>query len=173
MRKQKQKKAVIIIGPGFEDSEFIYPYYRLLEAGLRVDIAAKEAATTIGKHGWPVQATIDTANLDAKNYDLVLIPGGYEGPDRVRQIKEVLTFIAQMHKKGKIICSVCHGIWVLISAGIMKGKKATCYHGCKDDLKNAGAKYFEKAVVRDKNIITSPHFNVMHLWMKTVIKAIK
>ena len=163
------KKAVIITGPGFEDVEVIYPYYRLLEAGFHVDIATKEAVDVNGKNGLVIKASVDARSLQEKDYQLVVIPGGHEAPDRVRQIKEVLSFIRDMNKKNKIIAAVCHGPWVLISAGIMKGKKATCYKGCKDDLINAGAVYSDEEVVVDNNIITSPHFRTMPAWMRQVL----
>ncbi|MBI3619770.1 type 1 glutamine amidotransferase [Candidatus Roizmanbacteria bacterium] len=163
------KKAVIITGPGFEEAEVIYPFYRLIEAGFSVEIATKNKSEVKGKHGLPLTATVDALSLVESDYHLVVIPGGYEAPDRVRQIKAVLVFIREMNKKNKIIAAVCHGPWVLISAGIMKGRKATCYKGCKDDLINAGAVYLEIDVVVDGNIITSPHFKTMAPWMKAII----
>jgi len=167
------KHAVIIASQGFEDAELIYPYYRLQEEDFKVEIASKNKEDLIGKWGYPIKADIDTRDLVEENYDLVVIPGGYESPDRVRQIKEVLDFVKEMDKKGKIISAVCHGPWVLISAGIMKGKNATCYKGCKDDLINCGANYLDKDVVVDGNIITSPHFRNLAEWMKETINKFK
>jgi protease I len=166
------KKAVIITGPGFEDVEVTYPYYRLLEASFSVDIATKDKLDVVGKHGQKLIATVDAKKLSEKIYDLIIIPGGHEAPDRVRQIKEVLLFVQKMHAKKKIIASICHGPWVLISSGIMKGKKATCYVGCKDDLINAGAIYEDKSVIVDENIITSPHFRDLPVFMKTILKFV-
>ncbi len=166
-------KAVIITGPGFEDAEFIYPYYRLQASGFTVDIATKDKADVTGKWGYPVKADVDAKNLKEKDYDLVVIPGGYEAPDRVRQIEEVLNFIREMNSKNKIISAVCHGPWVLISSGIMKGRKATCYKGCKDDLVNSGAIYIDTNVVVDGNIITSPHFRNLPEWMEETIKQFR
>ncbi len=166
-------KAVIITGPGFEDSELVYPYYRLLEEGFTVDVATKDKLEVRGKHGVTIKATIDTKDLTADGYDLVVIPGGLEAPDRVRQIPEVLEFVKKMYEKKRIVAAVCHGPWVLISAGIMRGKKATCYKGCKDDLINSGAEYIDAPVVVDGNIITSPHFKDMGPWMKEVLKLVK
>ena len=133
------QKAVIITGPGFEDSEVIYPYYRLLEEGIEVIIATSTDSAVKGKHGYPLEPTVTIDNLSKEEYDIIVIPGGHEAPDRVRQVEKVLEFVRIVHKKGKIIASTCHGPWVLISAGIMKGKKATCYIGMKDYLINAGS----------------------------------
>jgi protease I len=167
-------KAIIIIGPGVEDSEFLYPYYRLLEAGLTVDVASKGKVEVRGKHGVPIAVNVDASGpLLTKDYELVLIPGGYESPDRVRQIPEVLKFVRAMDAEGKLVAAVCHGPWVLVSAGIAKGREMTCYPGCKDDLINAGAKYRAAPVVVDKNVITSPHFRDMAPWMKEIVARLK
>jgi protease I len=164
------KRAVIITGPGFEDAELIYPYYRLQEAGFTVDLATKDKCDVVGKWGYPLKATLDTKELNEKNYDLVVVPGGHEAPDRVRQIEDVLRFVRDMNNKNKVIAAICHGPWVLISAGIIKGKRATCYKGCKDDLINGGAIYLDQSVVVDGNIITSQHFRDLAPWMKEVLK---
>lgn len=167
------KKVVIITGPGFEDAEVVYPYYRLYEEGYNVDIVTSNDNEVQGKHGVPITPTKKNLDLDAKFYDGVIIPGGHEAPDRIRQVENILDFVKNMYKKGKIVSSTCHGPWVLISAGIMKGKNATCYKGMKDDLINAGAKYKEAPVVVDGNIVTSDHPRNLGAWMKTTIKLLK
>lgn len=166
-------KAVIVIGNGVEDAEFVYPFYRLQEAGMRVDVATKGKTNVVAKHGLPITATVDAETIREQDYDLILIPGGYESPDRVRQIKNVLRVVSEFDAKGKLIASVCHGPWVLISAGIVKGRTMTCYPGCKDDLINAGAQYQEKPVVVDRNIVTAPHFRNNAEWMREVLMVAK
>jgi protease I len=163
------RKAVIVIANGVEDAEFIYPFYRLQEAGMHVDVATKGASSVVGKHGVPITATVDAETLREADYDLIVVPGGYESPDRVRQIANVLQVLRDFNTKGKLIASVCHGPWVLISAGIVKGRTMTCYPGCKDDLINAGGLYKEQPVVVDKNIVTAPHFRDNAAWMREVI----
>jgi protease I len=165
------KKAVIVIAAGVEDTEFSYPYYRLQEAGFTVDTATKGKKDTTGKWGLPIVATADAETIKEADYDLVVIPGGYESPDRVRQIKNVLELLRAFDAKKKIIASVCHGPWVLVSAGIVRGRQMTCYPGCKDDLINAGANYQEAPVVTDDNIVTAPHFRNNPEWMKATLEA--
>lgn len=162
--KPLQKRAVIITAEGFEDEEVIYPVIRLKEAGFEVHIATKGKRLISGRLNFPLELIVryygtlaDSLNLDPKDYDLVLIPGGFEAPDRVRQIPEVLEFVKKMDTQDKIVSAFCHGPWVLISAGIVKGKRATCYPGIIDDLKNAGAIYVNKPAVIDGNIITARH----------------
>ncbi|HAM38792.1 MAG: peptidase C56 [Elusimicrobia bacterium RIFOXYC2_FULL_34_12] len=164
------KKAVIITGQNFQDEEFIYPFYRLQEAGFKVDVAIKDKVITKGKYGVPAKPTVDTKDLKESDYDLVVLPGGHEAPDRVRQIKEVLDFVKAMHSKGKIISTICHGPWILISAGIAKGKKISGYIGIKDDIINAGAEYIDAPVVVDGNIISSPHYKYNGDWMRETLK---
>ena len=167
---QKTRRAVIITGPGFQDEEFIYPYYRLLEAGFAVDVATKDKAIVYGKYGIPAKATIDTRDLKEEDYDLVVLPGGHEAPDRVRQDKNVLNFVQRMDESGKIVAAICHGPWILISADVVRGRKATCYVGMADDLRNAGATYLDAPVVEDGNLITAPHYHNNGDFMKAVLK---
>ena len=165
------KKAVIITGPNFQDEEFTYPYYRLLEEGYSVDVATPDKVIVYGKYGVPAKPTIDTKDLKASNYDLVILPGGFEAPDRLRIRKEVLSFVKEMHESNKVIAAICHGPWICISAGIMKGRRATGYMSIADDIKNAGATYLEENVVIDGNLITSPHYRNNGDFMKAVINT--
>lgn len=164
------KRAVIITGPNFQDEEFIYPFYRLQEAGFHVNVAVKGKEAVKGKYGVPAKPTIDVTELRESDYDLVVLPGGHEAPDRVRQIKEVLTFVKAMNDKNKVISSICHGPWIMISAGIVKGRTVSGYIAIKDDIQNAGANYVEAPVVVDGNFVTSPHYKYNGDWMRETLK---
>ena len=120
----KDKKIVIITAQGFEDEELIYPVVRLFEEGFQVDVAVKNQELVTGRFGFPLDYLIknhaklvDALNLKVEDYDAVLIPGGFEAPDRVRQISEVLEFVRGMNKAGKILpCSLgtdfcCYYYW--------------------------------------------------------------
>ena len=165
------KKAIIVVGPAVEDTEFAYPYYRLQEDGFSIDVASNGAIPIIAKHGLPISCNMDIKNIQSSDYDLLIIPGGLESPDRLRQIPELLNFINEFNEQGKVIASVCHGPWVLISAGIVKGKKMTIYKGCKDDLINAGAIYIDVSVVSDENLVTAPHFRDNAIWVKETLNT--
>jgi protease I len=165
-----QKRAVIITAQGFQDEEFVYPYYRLIEAGFSVDVATKDKVTVFGKFGVPARPTVSTDELKTENYELVLLPGGFEAPDRVRLLPEVLEFIRQMDQQKKLIAAICHGPWILISAGITKDRKMTAYWSIEADIRNSGADYQHKVpVVVDGNLITSPHYNNNGDFMKAVV----
>lgn len=172
-------RAVVITAEGFEDEEVIYPVIRLKEEGLDVDIATKDKKLVLGRLNFPLElivryygTLVDARKLDPRNYDLVLIPGGFEAPDRVRQVPEILEFVRQMYKQGKVVSAFCHGPWVLISAGILKNKKATCYIGIKDDLQNAGARFIDQPAVIDGNIITARHPRDVSDLMKAIFSKL-
>ena len=165
------KRAVIVVGPAVEDTEFAYPFYRLQEDGFVVDTASNGAVPIIAKHGLPITCNVDIKSLKTGDYDLLVVPGGLESPDRLRQIPELLQFIKEFNGQGKVISSVCHGPWVLISAGIVRGKKMTIYVGCKDDLINAGADYQNVSTISDGNIVTAPHFRDNAAWMKETLRV--
>lgn len=179
-KKEKQLRAVVITAEGFEDEEVIYPVIRLKEEGFAVDIATKDAKLVNGRLNFPLElivryygTLVDAKKLDPKNYDLVLIPGGFEAPDRVRQVSEILEFVRRMYKHKKIVAAFCHGPWVLISAGIVKDKKIAGYIGIRDDINNAGAIYTDKAAVIDGNIITARHPRDIADLMKAIISKFK
>ena len=166
------KKTVIITAQNFQDEEFTYPYYRLLEEGYSVDVATPDKSVVYGKYGVPARPTIDTKDLKAADYDLVILPGGFEAPDRLRIRKEVLSFVKDMYENNKVVAAICHGPWICISAGIIKGKKATGYMSIADDIRNAGAIYVEEDVVIDGNLITSPHYRNNGDFMKATIRLL-
>lgn len=175
------KKVVIITAQGFEDEELIYPAVRLFEDNFQVFVAVKNRELVTGRFGFPLDYLIknhaqlvDAVTLNSKDYDAVLIPGGFEAPDRVRQIPEVLEFVKEMNKAGKIVAAFCHGPWVLISAGVISGKPATCYKGMSDDLINAGAKYLDEPVIQtDDNIITGRHPRDIGVFMQALLAKLK
>jgi len=179
-KDNKNLRAVVITAEGFEDEEVIYPVIRLREEGFRVDIATKDAKLVLGRLNFPLElivryygTLVDTKKLKTNNYDLVLIPGGFEAPDRMRQVPEILEFIRQMHKQKKVVAAFCHGPWVLISAGIVKGKKIAGYIGIKDDINNAGAMYTDQPAVIDGNIITARHPRDVTDLMKAIFSKFK
>lgn len=168
-----QKKIAIIIENDFRDEEAIYPFYRLQEEKWTVSIATDQKKQVKGKFGFLFQGIIGLEELHANDFDAVIIPGGNEGPDRLRMNESVLQFVKEMHEGGKLIAAICHGPWILISAKIIKGKHATCYRSIIDDLKNAGAIYQDEPVVIDDNLITSRHPRDLHLFTKAIVDFLK
>ena len=147
-------KALILAADGVEDSELLYPYYRLQEAGAEVHIAGPSAGQMTGKHGYEIEADMAFGDASAADYDLLILPGG-KAPETVRLDEDAVAMTKEMFDVGKVVASVCHGAQVLISAGVLDGKNATCWAGIRDDLKAAGANYSDEEVVVDGNLITS------------------
>lgn len=170
--------ATIITGPGFQDHDVVYSYYRLIEQGWDVDVATKGGQDVIGKYGVPLpmdktaKPLISFDDLDVDNYDAVILTGGHEAPDRVRQDKTVLGFLQDMDREGKVVAGLCHGPWIMVSAGVLKDKTACAYIGLKDDVANAGAKVIEGDVVVDGNIITCSYYAYVGKFMNAVFSAV-
>ncbi|UCD58695.1 MAG: type 1 glutamine amidotransferase [Candidatus Hydrogenedentota bacterium] len=150
----KGRHILILVDEMYEDMELWYPKIRLTEAGATVKVAGVEKRKYHGKHGYPVDADGKISAYDARDFDCIVIPGGY-APDRLRRSKLVLDFVKKMFDGGKVVASICHAAWVPISAGIVEGKTMTCFYAIKDDLVNAGAKYVDKSVVVDGNVVSS------------------
>ncbi|WP_163538909.1 type 1 glutamine amidotransferase domain-containing protein [Gracilibacillus sp. YIM 98692] len=151
----ENKKVIALVEEDFEDLELWYPVLRLREEGAKVDLVAKESDKTYkGKYGVPAQAELSFDDVNAEDYDAILVPGGW-APDKLRRYPEVLKMVQHMDQKKKPIGQICHAGWVLISAGILSGKKVTSTPGIKDDMTNAGGLWSDEAVVVDGHIISS------------------
>lgn len=142
---------------GFEDSEFFYPYYRLLEEGFDVDVATDGGDPADGKHGYEAEAELAIEEVDAGDYDLLVLPGG-RSPERLR-IREPrsVEVVRDFDDAEKPIAAICHGAQLLMSADVLRGRKATCYWSIRVDLENAGATFRDEPVVVDDNLVTSRH----------------
>lgn len=152
--KLKGKKIVIFVEKLFEEIELWYSYYRLMEEGADVKFVGPSVQTYVGKNGYPVKVHASINDIDVKDFDAVVIPGGF-APDYLRRFSDVVDFVKDMNVQGKVVAAICHGVWVLASAEILKGKKVTSYFSIKDDIRHAGADFVDEPVVRDGNIITS------------------
>ncbi len=163
MRPLGRKAVLILTDDEYEDLELWYSTLRFQEAGFEVSVAALKIGTYWGRHEWPVEAPAEITQCRACDFDALIIPGGF-APDRLRMKKSVLRLVREFHEAQKPIGAICHGQWVLISAGIVRGREMTCFRSIKDDLINAGARYVNRPVAVDGNIITSrfpedlPHF---------------
>ena len=162
-------KVVTLVHDIYEDLELWYPAIRLREEGITVKLSGPEAGKMYkGKNGVPAKADISFDDLNAEEFDGVLIPGGY-APDKLRRNNKVTEFIKKMNDAGKPVGIICHAGWVAISAGILKGRKATSVGAIKDDMVNAGTHWVDEPVVVDKNLVSSRTPADMHVYMKSYI----
>ena len=159
-------QAVILIEQGFQDEEFIYPYYRMMEEGWEVTCESINGGDVFGKYGVPVRGTVKLSYFPA---DIIYIPGGWQSPEKLRMNEQVLGFVRSMNRSSMLIAAICHGPQVLISAGIVKGRTVTGYLGIKDDLVNAGAVYPVEPVIVDGNLITAQHYRDNPAFMREVV----
>ena len=149
------KKVAILVENLYEDLEFWYPYYRLKEAGAEVTIVGSGSAEAYkGKHGLEAKPQTTADRVSAKDFSGLVIPGGYS-PDYMRRNQPMVNLVKAMDAEGKPIGAICHAGWMLVSAGVAKGRTMTCFSSIKEDVTNAGAKYVDKSVVIDRNLITS------------------
>jgi len=168
----KGKQIAILAEDIYEDLELWYPYYRLVEEGAEVKVVGPEDKEYHSKHGYPVQAEFAADKVKVDDFDGVVVPGGF-APDRLRRYSAVLNLVRGVFEKGGMVASICHGAWVLVSAGIMKGKRATCVSAIKDDLINAGATYLDQEVVVDGNLVTSRTPQDLPSFLPAIITALK
>lgn len=148
------KNVLIFAGPDFEDRELFYPLYRFQEAGASVKVAGLGEKQYKGKYGVPVAVDGNCSDFVNKEWDVVIVPGGW-APDKIRADQSAIEIVKKAYKSGAVIGAICHGGWVLATAEIVSGKTVTSYRNIKDDLIHAGAKWIDKEVVVDSNIVTS------------------
>ena len=149
------KRVAVLAEANYEDLELWYPLLRMREAGAEVVVVGTGSSPTYAsKHGYPVTVNTTANDVSAADFAAVIVPGGY-APDRLRRYPAVLKLVRDAYAQGKVVGAICHAGWVLVSAGVLKGKKATCVPAIKDDVINAGATYLDQEVVVDGNLITS------------------
>lgn len=169
--KEKTMKALIISADNFEDTELLYPLYRLTEEGYQVDLASLTRAKLKGKHGYQIEANLSIDEIIPENYDLLLLPGG-KAPETLRKDNRVIEVVRKFYELGKIVGAICHGPQILISAGLLERKRATAYKSVQKELQEAGALCEDKEVVVDGNIITSRMPSDLPFFMKEIIRAL-
>jgi protease I len=185
------KQVVIIVAQEFEDVELLYPILRLNEEGAEIVVVpvneglhprpSFERKPVTGRFGHTVPIPVmeegkryRISSLEALNTDQIdclLFPGGYS-PDALRLHAGTLKLVRACHQQGKLLAAICHGPWVLISAGIMAGKQATGYAAVRDDLVNAGAEFLDVPAVKDGNILTGRVPDDLPEFCQEIIKAL-
>ena len=151
--KLSGKKIAYLVEEGFEDLEFWVPLMRLQEEGAQVTVVGSGSAERFtGKHCLTAKPDVSAGEVSPDDFDAVVVPGGW-APDKLRRYAAITDLVRGIHAQGKIVASICHAGLVLISAGIVKGRKSTGSKGIKDDLINAGATWVDVPAFREGNLV--------------------
>lgn len=163
----------VLVENFFDEREFFYPSIRMKEAGHEVHIIGSGTAPQFeGKSGMIVKPNYDVQDVDPKDYDAVIIPGGFS-PDYMRRVPEMVEFVRTIGEANKPVAAICHGGWMLISSKLIYGKMVTSFFSIRDDMENAGATWIDDAVVVDENIITSRNPNDLPDFCKAILNKLK
>lgn len=147
-------RVLAISADQFEDSELTKPVEAMRDAGVEVDVASLQAGTITGKKGTEARANLAVGEASEADYDMLFLPGG-KAPAKLRQSETVLALARAFMAKGKPIAAICHGPQILISAGLVEGRRMTSYKSVGSELEEAGADYVDQELVTDGNLITS------------------
>ena len=149
------KRLLIFVGDIYEDLELWYPKLRMEEAGASTIAAGPEAGAAYrGKNGYPCVSDAAIRDVDAVDFDGLIVPGGFM-PDKLRRDPKVLELVRDFASAGKLVAAICHGGWIPISAKVYEGVRVTGSPGIKDDLINAGALWEDSPVVVDRHFVSS------------------
>jgi protease I len=166
------QNVLVLAAELFEDMELLYPVYRLREDDIGVTIAGLTSDDVTGKKGHgPVKVDTTIDQVKEADFDALVIPGGF-APDKLRRSKPVLSLVEAFNAAGKPIAFICHAGWVPISAGIIKGRRATSVDAIRDDMVNAGADWVDQACVVDRNLISARTPADLGPWMKALLGAL-
>jgi protease I len=167
------KKALILVGDGFEDAELLYPYYRLREEGLEVDVIGYEAGQQYtGKRGYPMKSTRAARDVKIDDYAVLIVPGG-QAPDKWRMDPAFVSLVRSAFERDLVVAAICHAAQLLIEAEVVKGRKLTCYASVKTDVKNAGGHYEDREVLVDRNLVTSRQPADLPAFMRETIRVLR
>ncbi|MFP3904285.1 MAG: type 1 glutamine amidotransferase domain-containing protein [Armatimonadota bacterium] len=156
-QKLADRTVAVLVADKFEDSELVDPVDALETEGARIVFVASAAGVTYtGKHGTEVVADVSADSANYADFDALIIPGG-SAPKELRENPAVVNLTRQMVQADKVVAAICHGPQVLVTAGVLSGRKATCYKSVADELEKAGADYRDESVIVDGNLITSRH----------------
>ncbi|KUJ72076.1 type 1 glutamine amidotransferase domain-containing protein [Thiomicrospira sp. WB1] len=166
------QKIALLVEETVEDIEFLYPYYRFQEAGYDVDVISQTQKEVRGKKGGTFKADKSIKSIQSDDYELVFVPGGY-APDKLRTNPQITAFVKEINERKKPVAAICHGPWVLASAGVCQNRKMTAFPSIQDDLVNAGATYTGDPVTVDDNLITATDPSALPQMFRTILSVLK
>lgn len=170
-------RALIVAADGTTDEEYVYPFYRLQEAGFEVDVMALGDLPCRGVAGVKIVPTAPFSFLHSKYRtsapeELLVLPGGVKAIEKLRQEKTLIEYIAAHHARGGVIASICHGAQLLISARLCKGRAISGYYSIREDIENAGGTYVDEPAVVCDRIVSTAHYKHMGSWMAAALRKV-
>ena len=176
--KSPKFRAIILTANHFEDMELFFPYFRLLEEGIQVDVAAPRIQKLTGENGYIFEnVDLSFASVNPDDYDLLVLPGGAPdgAPTTVRKSKKAREITKSFFKANKPVAVICHGPYTLVSSDVIKGRHLTgyWYDGVPEEIKSAGGIYEDKEVVVDCNLVSSRWPGDLPAFMRETMKMIK
>jgi len=169
----KGKRIAILAEDKYEDPELWYPLLRMREAGAEVSVVGMAGVQKYhSKHGYPVEVDVAADAVSPRDFDAVIIPGGY-APDYMRRHEAMLELVRGVFQQGGVVAMICHAGWVPVSAGIVEGRRVTSVSSIRDDLVNAGAEWVNEEVVQDENLISSRGPDDLPAFCRTIIAALQ
>jgi len=157
--KLHDKRIAILATDGFEQSELEEPLNALEEAGAEVQIVSIKSGRIEGmrheERGDSVEVDTTLDDADVNDFDALMIPGGLINPDTLRANRKAIEFVRSFAREGKPIAAICHGPWLLIEAGLVRGRRLTSWPNIRTDIENAGGEWVDEEVVVDNGIVTS------------------
>jgi len=170
------KKVALLVHNYFEQVEFTGPKRALEEAGAEVDVITANGEELQGLNhvdkGDTFTADMSVEEIAAEEYDAVVIPGGVVNADHLRMSQAARDFVMEMEATGKLVAAICHGPWLLVSSGLVRGRKLTSYATIQDDIRNAGGDWVDEEVVIDGNFITSREPDDIPAFNQAITKAL-
>lgn len=168
----KGRRVAVLAENLYQEMELWVPYYRLKEEGAEVQVVGSGGAKSYAsKHGYPVSVDVQAEQVNAVEYDAVIIPGGF-APDLMRRSPAMVALVRDAFAQGKVVAAICHAGWMPVSAGILRGRRATSFFSIKDDLVNAGATWVDQEVVVDGNLITSRKPDDLPAFCREIVRAL-
>ncbi len=164
--------ALALAADRFGDRSLSYPYYRLQEAGHTVDIASPDGGPVTGLHGIDFDADLPITEVESTAYDLLVLPGGYSSEAIRMKAPEGIEIVRDFDEAGKPIASVCHGAQLLVSAGVVDGRRLACHPSIKDDVLAGGGTFVNGAGVVDDNLITARDYSDVADWLSAVLGVV-
>ncbi len=177
MPKIEQSRILVVATHGFEQSELEFPRDQLRVKGAKVEVATLDGQPIKGWEGsdWGREAEADLKIADARaeDYDAIVLPGGQINPDLLRVEDDVISLIKSFHEAGKVVAAICHAPWLLVEAGLVKGRKVTSYGSIRTDVVNAGGDWQDAEVVADQGLVTSRKPEDLEAFVGKIVEEIE